>query len=206
MSPKEIGDVLFQIFSKEGYKVNGLTIQSESPLIANIFSDNTNTHIKFGTNHPKAAIKRFITLYAYIEEIVLGKDGGSIKLKNFPDIKFSYEKSIISFFDENFQFHADISNEIEKKYTNPVQKKIAHLCLQYATEWATIARQNKDFSGISDSEKRALRSQCINFVVENVRDEFEKEHGSIVVTYILLVIIIPAIARFIITRLLEKYF
>ena len=87
MSPKEISEVLFQIFDGDGYKVNGFTIQSQSPLIANIFGDQNQTSIKFGQNKPRASIKKLITLYAYVEEIVFRKEGGSIKLKNFPDIE-----------------------------------------------------------------------------------------------------------------------
>jgi hypothetical protein len=149
-----------------------------------------------------------ITLYAYIEEISLGKSGGLIKLKNFPNINFSYEKSTISFFNENYQFQNDLFNEIETKYSDPIKKKIAHKCLQYGTEWATIVSQSGGFCELNYESKRNLKSQCLNFVIENVKRDFEneKEHGSVILTYLLVFIIIPAVARFIIVRLLEKYF
>ena len=208
MSPKEISEVLFKIFSDEGYKVNGFTIQSKSPLVANTYSDENKTSIKFGNNHPRVSIKRLITLYAYIEEIVLGKTGGSIKLRNFPDINFSYEKSLLSFFEQNFHSHEDLYNEIEAAYSDPTKKKIAHKCLQYGTEWATIVSQSGGFCGLDGQSKQELKSQCLKFVIDNVRKDFEKEkkYGSVILTYLLVFIIIPAVAKFIITRLLEKYF
>lgn len=207
MSPKQISEVLFSIFSNDGYHVGNFNIQSQSPTVANIFSDEQHTSIKFGQNRPKASIKRFITLYAYIEEIVFKKEGGSVKLKNFPDINFSYEKSLISFFEEQFSCHEDLVSEIDAKYTDTTKNKIAHKCLQYGTQWATIVSQSGGFAGANNSsERRNLRSQCINFVVENVKHDVEQEYGSVILTYLLVFIVIPAIARFIITRLLEKYF
>lgn len=206
MSPKEISEVLFQIFSDEGYKVNGFIISSESPLVANIFGDEAQTSIKFGNNRPKASIKKFITLYAYVEEIVLGKTGGSIKLRNFPDINFSYENSLLSFFEENFQSHDDLYKEIENKYSDPQKRKIAHKCLQYGTQWATIVSNSGGFCDLDATSRRSMRSDCINFVIENVKHDVEQEYGSVILTYLLVFIVIPAIARFIITRLLEKYF
>ena len=206
MSPKEISEVLFKIFSDEGYKVNGFTISSESPLVANIFGDESQTSIKFGNNRPKASIKKFITLYAYVEEMVFGKEGGSIKLKNFPDISFSYEKSLLSFLEQQFSCDEDLIAEIDAKYTDATKNKIAHRCLQYGTEWATIVSSCDGFTGASASRKKQLRSQCIDFVVDNVRHDVEQEYGSVILTYLLVFIIIPAVARFIITKLLEKYF
>lgn len=206
MSPKEISEVLFNIFSDDGYKVNGFTLQSKSPLVANTYSDENETSIKFGNNYPRVSIKRLITLYAYIEEIVLGKTGGSIKLRNFPDINFSYENSLLSFFEENFQSHDDLYKEIDNKYSDPQKRKIAHKCLQYGTEWATIVSNSGGFCDLDATSRRSMRSDCINFVVENVKHDVEQEYGSVIITYLLVFIVIPAIARFIITRLLEKYF
>jgi cellulose synthase/poly-beta-1,6-N-acetylglucosamine synthase-like glycosyltransferase len=209
MSPKQFSEILFQIFSEEGYKVNGFTFQSESPMVANTYSNEHETSIKFGSNYPRVSIKRLITLYAYVEEIVLGKNGGSIKLKNFPDINFSYEKSLLSFFEANFKAHDDLYNEIEVIYSDdPTKKKIAYQCLQYGNEWATIVSQSGGFCGINGQSKKELKSQCLQFVIDNVRKDFEQEkkYGSVILTYLLVFIVIPAVAKFIITRLLEKYF
>lgn len=207
MSPKQISEALFSIFSDEGYQVNGITIKSKSPLIGNIYSNDQQTSIKFGNNLPKAEIKRLITLYAYIEEIIFRKDGGVVRLKNFPDISFGYEQSLISvLFSEKFSCSREMHELIEETYTDEKKKKIAEKCLHYGTEWATIVSQSGGFAGASSGDKKALKSQCINFVVENVRHDVEQEYGSVILTYLLVFIVIPAIARFIITRLLEKYF
>lgn len=208
MSPKEISEILFKIFSDDGHSVNGFNIKSKSPMTANIFSDGIQTSIKFGNNHPKAEITKLITLYVYIEELVFRKDGGVARLKNFPDINFGYDRSLLSiFFEQHFTQHQDIEDEIEKKYGGDSQKKkIADRCLQYGSEWATIVSRSSGFSGLNKQSRKALKSQCLDFVVENVKNDMEKEYGSVVLTYLLVFIIIPAIARFIIVRLLEKYF
>lgn len=206
MSPKEVSQILFQIFSNEGYKVNGFTIKSESPLVANVSSDDNQTEIKFSSNLPRAEIKKLITLYVYVEGIVFKKDGGSIKLKNFPDINFSYENSLLSFLEQQFSYNDDIVAEIDKKYTDSTKNKIAHKCLQYGTEWATIVSSENGFADLDETAKRSLKSQCLDFVVDNVKHDVEQEYGSVILTYLLVFIVIPAIARFIITRLLEKYF
>lgn len=207
MSPKEISQILLSIFSDEGYTVQGFKIKSKSPLIANVYNEGSETSIKFGPNLPKAEITRLITLYVYIEEILFKQDGGVVRLKNFPDISFGYEQSLLSvLFSNNFACDEDLHSLIEETYTDEKKKKIAEKCLHYGTEWATIVSQSGGFAGANSSDKKELKSQCINFVVENVRHDVEQEYGSVILTYLLVFIVIPAIARFIITRLLEKYF
>jgi hypothetical protein len=208
MSPKEISEVLFQIFSSDGFTVNGFKIKSQSPLIANFENANDKITIAFGDNLPKAEITRLITLYVYIKKIVFGKDGGTISLKNFPDISFAYDKSsIINFLDHlTYGGEFEIEQEINKKYSDETRRKIAKDCLHYATEWATIANQSNSLYGADKYNRKELKRQCYNFVVENVRKDAEKKYGSVILTYLLVFIVIPAIARFIIVRLLEKYF
>jgi len=209
MSPKEISEVLFKIFSDEGFTVNGFKIKSESPLIANVYSEDETTTISFGNNYPRAEITRLITIYAYIEQLVFRKDGGTVRIKNFPDISFGYDKSsILNFLDHlTYAGECEIEKEIENKYSDETRRKIAKDCLQYATEWATIVSQSGGFSDIGPTKKKELKRQCYDFVVENVRKEAnEKKYGSVILTYLLVFIIIPAVARFIIVRLLEKYF
>jgi len=209
MSPKEISEALFKIFSEEGFNVNGFKIKSKSPLIANIYNDNEKTTISFETNYPRAEITRLITLYAHIEQLVFGKEGGTVRLKNFPDISFGYDKSsILNFLDHlTYAGENEIEKEIEEKYSDDTRRKIAKDCLQYATEWATIVSQSGGFADVGLAKKKELKRQCYDFVVENVRKNAnEKKYGSVILTYLLVFIIIPAVARFIIVRLLEKYF
>jgi hypothetical protein len=78
--------------------------------------------------------------------------------------------------------------------------------LHYAKEWATISSQVVCFENTNKYERRTLKGQCFDFVIENVKKNVEKRHGSIILTYIFLVLILPAVAKFIINKLLEKYF
>ena len=208
MSPKEISEVLFSIFSDDGYTVNGFKIKSESPLISTVENKDNKVTISFGKNLPRAEITRIITLYAYIEQLVFGEEGGTVRIKNFPDISFGYDKSsIFNFLDQlTYAGQCDIEDEIEKKYSDDTRRKIAKECLQYATEWATIVSQSGGFSNVGSAKKKELKNQCYDFVVENVRRDADEKYGSVILTYLLVFIIIPAVARFIIVRLLEKYF
>jgi len=209
MSPKQISEVLFQIFSDEGFAVNGIKVKSESPLVASINSEGGRTTISFENNLPRAEITRLITLYAYIEELVFGEAGGTIKLRNFPDISFGYDKSLLREFLENlnFAYQGEMHNYIDEEYSDTKKRKIATDCLQYANEWATIVSQSGGFCGISSSDKAALKKQCYDFVVENVRKNArERKYGFGIGMYILIFILIPTICKFIVYKLLEKYF
>ena len=208
MTPKEVNEIFNKIFS-EGYNVKGITIESKSPVVANIFHHEGATRIEFGANNPKAVIKKFITFYAYIEEIYLGPEKGSLKLRNFPDINFTYETgvSILSFLEAQFSENSDIKDLIETKYSCSRDKKIAGSCLQYAEQWATIVSHSGGFADARECDKKRLKSECYKFVVDNVRrDAKEQRFGFGIGMYILIFILIPTICKFIVYKLLEKYF
>ena len=114
MSPKQIYEIISDLFTGKGIIVKGFKITTKTPTIATVRYDNEIAEITFGENQPKAEITRLITLYAYIEKIVFGPEGGSIKLRNFPDFSFGYGESYSkapSTFD-----NSDILCEIESKY------------------------------------------------------------------------------------------
>ncbi len=215
MSPKDISTALFQIFSDEGFEVKGFKIKSESPLVANILNSEEKTIIKFGSNYPRAEITRLITFYAYIEEIVFGKQGGSIKLRNFPDIKFSYSDSVLSLLKENFTNCSEkccssfpaISDEIDKRYSCKSENEIAKKCLQYAREWATISSQSGvDFAQSTNFEKKELRKSCYNFVKDSIEDEAKSKYKSVFLTFILVTVILPAIISWVVGKILDELF
>ena len=144
MSPKQISEVLFSIFSEEGYNLGGLKLRCESPVTANVNSGGDRTSITFGNNYPRAEIKKLITLYVYIEEIVFGKEGGSIKLRNFPDINFGYDTdTLIGLLAKNIPSikFGDEENKLEdeaiaaKFPDSEPKQKIAKICLQYGREY-----------------------------------------------------------------------
>ena len=65
MSPKEINEALKNLFDENGFEVSGFKVKSESPLVVNVNHAEDKTIIRFGTNNPRAEIKRFITFHAY---------------------------------------------------------------------------------------------------------------------------------------------
>lgn len=120
MSPREIYENISNLFNGEGIVVKGFKITSKTPTVATVRYDNEIAHITFGENQPKAEITKIITIYAYIEKIVFGPEGGSIKLRNFPDFSFSYAEELsttCATFD-----NSDICNEIEVKYCKNLTK------------------------------------------------------------------------------------
>lgn len=204
MSPKEAKELISSLFTEEGAEVNGIKIYAESPLTFEILNNEDDSiTINFTSNQPKASIKRIFTISAVITSVTLKNEHGFFELKNFPSIPFPYD----GFFSSSAE-GADISGiqkVIDAKYCGQ-NKKIANLCLFYADEWAKISSQATCFKTATAKDKRKLKKQCVDFVTHNVKKEMEERHGSVILTYLLVFIVIPAIARFIITRLLEKYF
>ena len=207
MSPKEIHKILLEVFTKKGTVFNGVTLSCVSPAsIVITKEDEDRIRIDFHENQPVASFKRFITFSETVQSITLKEGSGFVVLKNFPSIPFGYD----SFFFEPSSLTksiniTDIESEINKKYCKRDQE-IAKLCLHYAKEWATISSQVVCFENADKCERRKLKGQCFDFVMENVKKDVEKKHGSVILTYILLVLILPAVAKFIINKLLEKYF
>lgn len=203
MSPLEIYETLSSLFSKDGASINGLKLYSQQPLNIDINYKNNSIEIIFPKNKPKASIKRLITINVKIDKIVLNQSGGWIKLEYFPEFAFSYDKI---FTQEITIDTTDIESMIQSKYGKESQE-IAKLCLQYAEGWATIASQSMETGQqLTAIEKIKLKRDCFKYVTAQVSNDLENKYGSVILTYLLVFIVIPTIARFIITRLLEKYF
>ena len=206
MSPREIYENISNLFNGEGILVKGFKITSKTPTVATVRFDNEIAEITFGENQPKAEITKIITVYAHIEKIVFGPEGGSIKLRNFPDFSFSYGDEVSSASCGTFD-NSDISNEIEFKYSKKSYKDIAKKCLQYSEEWATMSMCNGiTFDNADYFDRWKLKDQCYNFVYENVVEDAEEKYGSIILTWIFLYVILPTIIRWIINRFLDKLF
>lgn len=205
MSPREIYQSISSIFNGEGIVVKGFKVTSKTPTVANITYGADIAEITFGQNQPKAEITRIITMYAHIEKIVFGPEGGSIKLRNFPDFSFGYGEEVTHKF-VRFD-NSDIYAEIEGKYAKKSYKDIAKKCLQYSEEWATMSMCNGiTFDNADYFDRWKLKDQCYNFVYDNVVEDAEKRYGSIVITWIFLYIILPTIIKWIINRFLDKLF
>ena len=205
MSPREIYQSISSIFNGEGIVVKGFKVTSKTPTVANITYGADIAEITFGQNQTKAEITRIITMYAHIEKIVFGPEGGSIKLRNFPDFSFGYGEEVTHKF-VRFD-NSDIYAEIEGKYAKKSYKDIAKKCLQYSEEWATMSMCNGiTFDNADYFDRWKLKDQCYNFVHDNVLEDAEKRYGSIVITWIFLYIILPTIIKWIINRFLDKLF
>ena len=205
MSPRDIYQSIASLFNGEGIVVKGFKVTSKTPTVATLRYDADIAEITFGENQPKAEITRIITMYAYIEKIVFGPEGGSIKLRNFPDFSFGYGEEVTHKF-VRFD-NSDIYAEIEGKYAKKSYKDIAKKCLQYSEEWATMSMCNGiTFDNADYFDRWKLKDQCYNFVHDNVLEDAEKRYGSIVITWIFLYIILPTIIKWIINRFLDKLF
>ena len=205
MSPRAIYQSISSIFNGEGIVVKGFKVTSKTPTVANITYGADIAEITFGQNQPKAEITRIITMYAHIEKIVFGPEGGAIKLRNFPDFSFGYGEEVTHKF-VRFD-NSDIYAEIEGKYAKKSYKDIAKKCLQYSEEWATMSMCNGiTFDNADYFDRWKLKDQCYNFVYDNVVEDAEKRYGSIVITWIFLYIILPTIIKWIINRFLDKLF
>ncbi len=206
MSPKEVKDILDKLFSDEGVEVKGFKIKAKSPLVANVEHEDGLTVIAFGSNQPKAEITKIFTLYAHIEQIVFGETGGSIKLRNFPDLSFTYDSTLFGSNECPLRCE-NINKEIDIKYGDATHKEIAKKCLQYGREWATIChRSGITFDEADYADKYVLRRQCYNFVKDNIEEEAKEKYGSVLLTFFLLYVILPAIIQWVVHRILDDLF
>lgn len=202
----QIKQIVDFIFSKDGYSIHNLNISFPQPLnIKIIKNDSGDIILSFTESLPKVSWNRLIKLSAWIQGISLGKTSGTLKLKYLPDINFSYEddnkKEIL--FGSDYDF-SSIEKEINFTYEDDERKFLAHKCLHYASEWATIASQSCDFACSTYTEQKKLKQDCKNFVIENIRNE--QKYGSVVLTFLLLYIVLPVVLKFVLERLFNKLF
>ena len=205
MNPEEIKSTLNNIFSPDGFILNGFNVKCNTPLDVKIENKDNNILITFNNNTPKASIKKFITLSANIEQLCLENTGGYIKFKYFPVIRFSYDKV---FGERKNNINLDpIYLEIENKYGSKQDREVAKMCLRFANEWVTICQSSDlDFTSADLETRKKLRKECYSFVKENVHEELNKEHGSIVLTWVLVYIALPMMIRWIVARILSRLY
>lgn len=199
---KDIKNIIDQIFSDLGYSINNVNIQFPQPLNIEITKEQDTISLDFVKNTPKISWKKFITLSARIDGIALHKSGGTLKLKYLPDVDFSYEAKQESLFGmHNFE---EIKESIYSEYNDDARQKLALRCLQYGTEWATIASQSSKFANASKDEQKLLKQQCKAFIRENIKNE--EKHGSAILTFILIYVLLPVVLKFIVERIFRKLF
>lgn len=199
---KKFKEVLNKIFDSTGYSFKDINIKFPQPLDM-VFgqSEDGNISLLFNKNLPKITWKKFITISAWIQGIILSDDGGTIKIKYFPDLKFSYTKDAEQLFSSKVLNVTSIEEEIHNQYPDEERQKIAKLCLHYASEWAIICSS----SGITKDDfknNKKLKKDCFNFVKDSIKQE--KKHGSFVISFVVIYIILPVILKWIIEKLFEK--
>jgi hypothetical protein len=199
---RKVKEVLNKIFESTGYSFKDLNIKFPKPLEMTFGEDNKRSvSLLFTKNLPKISWKKFITISAWIQGIVLSDEGGTIKIKYFPDLKFSYTKDSEQLFGEKKIDLSDIEREIYSQYPDEERQKIAKVCLRYAHEWAIICSSSGMTSADFKSNKK-LKKDCYNFVKDCIKED--KRHGSFIISFIVIYVILPVILKWIIERLFEK--
>lgn len=203
----QIKQIVDFIFSKNGYDIKNLNISFPQPLDIKIIKDTSeNIILSFTESLPKVTWKKLIKLSAYIQGLTLGKDGGTLKLKYLPDIKFSYDENSESLFGASYDT-SDIEAQINAEYGDEERNFLAKKCLHYGNEWATIASQgDMSFSECDKYSRRQLKRDCKDFVMSNIKEDPEVLYGSVVLTFLLLYVVLPVILKFVLERLFRKLF
>lgn len=200
---KNLKVILDKVFSSTGYSFKDLYIKLPQPLnmtFGIVAEDKIS--LKFIDQLPKISWKKFITISALIQEIILDNDGGVIRIKYFPDLKFQYSKSETTNFYSSPIILEELYDEINAEYPDAERRKIANLCLHYANEWVTMCCA----SGVSVDEivsNKDSKKNCYRFVKESIVNN-ENKHGSIVISFILIYVILPIILKWIIERIFKK--
>ena len=203
----QIESIIRSVF-EDGYLVGGAKLSCSTPLSAIIKDVSEDSiSIDFTENLPTATIKRLVSLSFQIQGVVFRKDSGTLRIKHFPDINFKYSKEEAIF----GQTHAvdldfsEIEKDICKEYDDDVRKFLAHRCLQYANEWATIASYGgQDFRSCGHTETAKLKRQCGKFIKESLYNNQDLKYGSVILTFILLQVLLPIIIKWIVEKVFRK--
>lgn len=202
---KTLKEALEKVFSKGGYSFKDFSIKLPQPLNMTFgIVDDNKISLKFLDKLPVISWKKFITVSASIQEIILGNDGGIIRVKYFPDLKFQYSKTDqdVTLFGSKINLE-EIKSEIDKEYGDEERRKIANLCLHYADQWVTMCC----VSGVTPEEfanNKLLKKDCYHFVKDSVVEDFKQNHGSVVISFILIYVILPIILKWIIEKIFKK--
>lgn len=212
MELSEIKNIIEQIFSKSGYEVNGFTFLCPTSSSISIKKNGSSLDIYFEEGMPSVKTRKlFIPITAHLQGISLGEDGGTIKLKYFPDINFSYGQDAS---EERFAAcnntvdTSRIKSQINKEFPDSARNKIANLALKYAQEWTSIASDNgNDLSLCKNKRLRKKYMQdCESFVKENVMLSKDIEAKSAVLTFILAYFVVPIIVKWVVKKFLDNFF
>jgi len=89
----KVYDVLTQLSSKKGFKIDKYTLKTKPSVDIRISStEGGDIEIDFISNKPVVSVKKIFTIKIDVLGISLGETGGVVRLDNFPDIPFSYDE------------------------------------------------------------------------------------------------------------------
>ena len=197
----DIKKIIDQAFSSIGYEHQGLTVKLPSRIDVKIESKNNDVNLDFTNKLPVVSWKKFITMSALIQGMELNQTGGKIKIKYFPDINFLYEQPQL--YGQTIVLDTgDIEQEIISEYPDDERQEIAKRCLHYANEWATICHSSGVTADDFRQNDRKLKRQCYCFVRDSIIEE--KRHGSVIISFILIYVILPVVLKWIIEKLFKK--
>jgi len=201
MDIQSIRDKISSLFTADGLSINEYTVKCASPTTIRLLGETEALWIKFDkATQPLLSIKKIITFSVHLEELYVGETGGKIKLKNFPDINFSFDEAEGSFGCHMFS-EDEMLSEIESEFGDAESRRLAQKCLQYGRAWATMCMDGGTcFSELSSREIKEMKKQCASFIREQVRADL---HGSILVL-ILVQFVLPYIIRWIAERIIDR--
>jgi len=202
MDITSIRDKISQLFTADGLSINEYTVKCASPTTIRLLGETGALWIKFDkATQPLLSVKKIITFSVYLEELYVGEDGGKIKLKNFPDINFTFDEADGAFGCTLLNLDDELSSEIEKEFGDAESRRLAQKCLQYGQAWATMCRDGGTcFGELSPREARSMKKQCAAFIREQIKDELS---GSVLV-FILMQFVLPYIIRWIAERIIDR--
>lgn len=216
MNINEVREIVSSAFSSAGFTKGSYTIHLPSPTIVHIYGDENSVQIVFDRNTlPTASVKKILKLTVSLEEIYVSSRGGKIKLRHFPDINFKFDEAEedeadVSIFGSAHVCHpaeacASLLSEVDAKYGGDAcRRKLARKVLQYAQAWATM---NVDsgvcFVGLDSNQQRDAKNSCIDFVKEQMKNDDDATHGSIIVVF-LIQLILPYIIKWVVERVIDR--
>jgi len=206
MDLNQIKLIVDQVFSKDGYKVGNFNFACPTNLSVDINKSDDSLNITFNGDLPTVKTKKlFIPFNVGVQGLSLSEETGTIKIKNFPDIKFSYqEKSEENFGSAKNKFDSDsFSMEIDKEFKDNERRRVAHTAFKYAREWLEVASQSTD---CTVQNKKKLISQCEKFVHEKMTKSKDIEAKSAILTFVLIYFVLPAVINWVVKKMIEKYF
>lgn len=212
MELSELKNIIEQIFSKSGYEVNSFTFFCPTSSSISMKKTDASLDISFSDGMPSVQTKKlFIPITAHLEGISLGEEGGTIKLKYFPDISFSYGQNASEerFGDCNNNVNTKIiQSQINQEFPDSARNKIANLALKYTQEWANIASNNGNDLSFCKSKKlrKRHRQDCEAFVKENILLSKDIEAKSAILTFILIYFVLPAVVSWVVKKFLDNFF